>query len=691
MGSDEQADKEVLESPFAGLVLHHKRVDYSDPKWDRHTLTREFCGPVKYYLEAHPWLRERDNQFGPAGERMEHIEIERAILREIPPRQWGGKSKFGKPVYEHFLVLTKLMFPNTDITDTLADAFMFFCACAGNGFKILNLIGGQNMSKTAGACRIAYATMFVNPEYTRWTVSNPFDNVASSGVWGEIEVLWSDLGDAWPGGTHTMLFPKAVSFANMRIEFIPNQPRTAVVELKGIKHTGKGKGAKSRKGRDNEELGVWGEIIDEINEIDNPAFLTRVVNSASQDSYLCITAQNYKDPEDMGGMITEPIGKYGGPRTIDELNVDEDLWWHSVKQGVTLRFDGHNSANILAGRVIYPYLFKQENKERIAEAGEESIIYMSQARSFPVRGASQNQLLSRPKLSASRHTDQFFAQQGMPVLVSFCDPAFGGRDKAVWGYGKFCLCSITDAEGHNLSQELLIIPERFQTIPMVNNAVFNEHWKSRWRALGLNPSDETDGADVSIEDQIALQCLEWNRARGIAPANFGYDFSMRPDIVSSMNKTIGFASVAFNYNQPPVGVPLINFKGKSGKEDDDSKALCRNRNSELGMLAADMFLSKCLRGGENIETAITQLCRTHLLWRNNKYQIEDKAEYKLRWNNVSPDHRDVLIGICGMAALRGFRASLKPGNREAAKTGSAGLIKMLNRFKSKTVAKLPSR
>ena len=73
------------------------------------------------------------------------------------------------------------------------------------------------------------------------------------------------------------------------------------------------------------------------------------------------------------------------------------------------------------------------------------------------------------------------------------------------------------------------------------------------------------------------------------------------------------------------------------------------------MLAADFFLTKQVRGGQFIEPAIVQLSRTLLETQNKKFVAEGKKEYKQRWNGNSPDHRDVLMGLAGMLAKRGFR------------------------------------
>jgi hypothetical protein len=234
--------------------------------------------------------------------------------------------------------------------------------------------------------------------------------------------------------------------------------------------------------------------------------------------------------------------------------------------------------------------------------------------------------------------------------VSFCDPAFGGRDKAKWGCAQFGTATVTDSEGNQQIEELIIFKDFFKALKLVKDAIYNDYWFDRMRAVNINISEFTLGAHVSYEDQIAIQCAELNHANGIKPTNFGYDFSMRPDIVSSMNKVMGFGAHAFNYNLEPEGVFLQNIK-------KNSEDCCKNRNTELAFLAADLFLTKQVRGGSYIETATTQLSRTLYETVNKKYVSEGKREYKARWQQVSPDDRDVLLGISGMAHRKGFRLS----------------------------------
>jgi hypothetical protein len=641
--------------PFKDIPLGHTLIDWSDPTLTRDSITKQLIG-------SDPWLYWDDPEY--AG--VEQLEIERHILFDGGRPNWAGKSKHGKPFYQHMLTLTKLMFPDRDITPSVHDTFAFFCAnIGGNGRKALHLIGSQNAGKSFGSCLLAFVTMFIDPTYTAVFVANPFDKSSESQAWGMIKELWFDLREAHPNTTGQglsdacALFPWAKIYADRYIELIPGLPRAGAIRLQSVKHEGKFRGIKAF-GNDVDR-GVILLVIDEINLVDNHAFISMIDNLASQDAFQAISSQNFKDSEDLGGRVTEPSGMFGGPRTFDDLDIEAHHYWHSSKSSVTLRFDGHLAPNILAGRIIYPKLFKKENMDRLKESGgDQSPAYYSQCRSFPVRGTETNSVLSRAKISASRHLDPYFSLTNIHSAVSFVDPAFGGRDSAVWGCCYFGNGTVTDPDGEQRDQALVVFKDHFHRLKLVKDAFYNDYWLDRMKAAGIDVSTIVESADVSYEDQIAIQTKELNRSHGIPDANTGFDFSMRPDIVSSMAKFIGFAAHAFDYNQKPEGVFLQSIK-------QNSEECCKNRNTELAMLAADFFLTKQVRGGGFIETAITQLSRTLLESVNKKFVAEGKKEYKARWNNASPDHRDVLLGLAGMAVRKGFRANtVGPGKIKSA-------------------------
>lgn len=645
---------DTLPDPYVGFELAYTKFDWSDPKHTADSISKQLIGPK-------PWLYWDLKEYSG----MSPWEIERQILFDARRPNWGGVSKHGKPYYQHMLTMGKLLFPEIDITPTLSDFIQVFCMGVGGGNKkIFNLIGSQNSGKSFGSVFLAFCIMYIDPTRSSVFVASPFDVAADATVWGSVEEMWDQMCEAHPNDTGkgladaSSLFIWGRKLANKQLEFIPGLPKAGTIVLKGVKSTGKFKGSKARNSKETDR-GVMLLIVDEINEVQNPSFLEMVNNLVSQDQFSACTSQNFKDSEDVGGRITEPVGLYGGPSSFEELDIDADQMWHSAKSSITLRYDGHCAVNILAGRTIYPQLFKKSNLELMQrDYGTASPDYFSQVRSFPSSSSETNSVLSRAKISASGHKDTFYTKLKINGKVAFCDPAFGGRDSAVFGWASFGTATVTDNEGHDTQQELLFFEDFFHKIKLVKDALYNEYWFERMRACGIETATFITGSEVSYEDQIAIYCKEKCKAHGV-PANcMGFDSSLRADIVSSMHRMFGFSVSAFDYNQPPEGCFLQNTR-------QQSVDCCKNRTTELAFLAADYFLTKQVRGGHYIDTAIMQLSRTRYETVSRKYVVEGKKEYKQRFGGASPDHRDVLLGIAGMAQRRGFRQNSVVGKSTA--------------------------
>lgn len=603
-------------------------------------------GPVSYWDNSCYGEVVRDGQL--LREAMTPLEIEREILFEAGRDQWGEMGPYGKPYYQHMLTLMALLDETTDITPTIADAAYFFCRSLTEGLKVLNLIGSQNAGKSAGSVRLAFCCLYVDSEYCQVFVANPFDNVAESTIWGEVKEVWSNICQTHPmegDDDKTYLFPKGYVYADKTIVAIPNEPKGARIELRNVKKAGKFKGSKTR-GKETDR-GIILVLIDEINEIDSHAFLSVLPNLQSQDGFFCITSQNFKEPEDLGGRICEPVPRWQGSKaSYKDLQVDEDQFWASEYASVTLRFDGARSANIQSQRIIYGYLFKQSDWDRLAERGMESSDFYSQARSFPVQGSESDSVLPRSVISTSRHDDRFYTRSGNWIRVSFCDPAFGGGDQALWGFASFGWAQVPNSNGIPQRMMVFEIEDYFTKLRLTKDAQYNQHWIERLQRIGRDTSTIVVGGDVSPDDQIAIQCAELNHRYGIAPDHFGFDFSMRAGIVTSMIRFVGNCE-AFEYNRPPEGFHMEKFKAISTE-------VCVDRVSELAFLTADLYESGRLRGGDKIETAAMQLSRTKYKNVNRKKKCENKLDYKSRWSGQSPDHRDTLLGLRGMADKRGW-------------------------------------
>lgn len=663
--------------PYENFELAVNWFDWSDPSHTADSITKKLLG-------KDPWQRWDLPEY----RGMEPWEIERKILFDARRPNWGSVSKHEVHYWQHMLTLGKLLFPEVDITPTLADFIRVYCIGVGGGQKkIFNLIGSQNSGKSFGSVFLAFIIMVIDPERSAVFVASPFDNAADATVWGSVEEMWDQLCTTYPNDTGKgysdacSLFPWGKKYANKQLEFIPGLPKAGTIVLKGVKSTGKFKGSKARHAKETDR-GVMLLIVDEINEVQSMSFLEMINNLVSQDQFSACTSQNFKDVEDVGGRITEPVGIFGGPTSFESLDLEEDQLWHSARSSVTLRYDGHKAVNILAKRTIYPQLFKQENLSLMErDYGVASPDYFSQVRSFPSTSSEANSVLSRSKISASRHKEADFVKLRIHGKVAFCDPAFGGRDLAVFGWCSSGSAKVEDNEGSTSIQELMFFDDFFHTIKLVKDAIYNDWWFTRMRSCDIDISGFVEGSEVSYEDQIAIRCRELCKEHGIPSNCMGFDSSLRPDIVSSMTRMFGFSVAAFDYNQPPEGCYLQNIKQKS--ED-----CCKNRTTELAMLAADYFLTKQIRGGHYIQTAVTQLSRTRYATINRKYVVEGKKEYKQRYGGVSPDHRDVLMGLAGMAQRRGFRQAVVTGGSKSLNKSAWDQLNKLNVGKSRVAKRL---
>ena len=672
-------EAELKESPFKDFKLHDTLFDWSDESIDANFITRSLMGSVSYWNNPE-FGRLHDDEGKVIREALEPYEIEKEILFEAGREAWGFTSIYGKPYYMHFLTLMGLLDDQTDITPSIADCVQIFCMSFTYGIKVINLIGSQNAGKSAGSVRICFCCFYIDPEYTSIYVANPFNNTADSTVWGDVLEMWSNICRTHPHPDKedaTYLFPRGFVYRDKLITAVPNIAKAGFIKLQDPKKESKFKGGKTAKGEDATR-GLILHVIDEVNEIGDFAYLNVLPNLSSQ-NFVCLTSQNFKSEDDLGGMLCQPIVRYSGDKqSYADLEVDEDYLWSSDYRSMTLRFDGKRAVNLLAKRVIYSYLFKQEDWDRLAESGMQSDTFFSQARSFPVRGEDTDKILTKSKLSGSQYRDSWFTLTGHHTKVSFCDPSFGGRDKALWGFASFGPAMVKDPQGNSREEKLFVISNHFVKLKFVKDAIYNEYWVDRMVSSGIPIQGITMGSEVSVDDQIAIQCAELNYRYGVSGNHFGYDFSMRPNVVTAMNKFVGFNSKAFDYNILPEGYYMESYK-------QDTSDFCKDRITELCYLTADLFNTRQFRGGDFCKEAIVQLCRTAVTTVNKKKKAMNKREYKKDWRGISPDDRDTILGLVGMAATCGMTSKTTRFDTPA---NLSNELKVMQRFRAKSAIRI---
>lgn len=606
-------------------------------------------------------------------EGMSNIDIEIKIIHDQGRVNYGEVTPYGRPTYIHALTLMKLIFPDTDITPVLADITQLSMAMFSTGRKYLHLLGSQDAGKSSTAARLIFIYMLVDPDRTFATVASPFLNTSETIIWGDIVELYDQLVEAHPlpppNDKHApTMFPDAFIEKGNRIRFTKKaKGKTGWCAIRNLKKQGvmigvKGVGSDPRSG-----VGFF--VFDEINKAENTGFQKDLANISAQDFFQMQSTQNPLDEMDAGGMMAEPkVWKGWGHQSYDEVREHSPVLWPTVKSGLAYRLNGLDSVNIRIGRIVYPYQFSEKKRQKlIDDYGEDSPEYYSQCLAMFPGGDVDTRLLSQSRVAASKHEDEFFTMKEVKGKVEFCDPAHTGQgDKACLGTAEFGDGIVTNTDGSQHEMPLFVVRKPMEHIKFINNFVWEESFDvesrimQRMGEVGVNINDITVGAPITYEQQIALRMIERAREEGIPLRNIGYDFSMRPEMVSAVDLIIGREPVPFNYNVKAIGYDLHATKENTAERCPQP----HGRVFELGHLTADLFNSKQLRGGQHIRVAIIQTCQTRILNDKPHKPFEKKPDFKARNENRSPDERDTLFGKVGMAFMRGFRVVAANNNRD---------------------------
>ena len=316
------------------------------------------------------------------------LEIELKILRIVDQYEWHRAKPYGKPMWEHLCCLMKLLNPTkTDILTGLYDTAQAFCILMGTNGFVLNQLGARSMSKTGGDVRFMNALMTIKPEKSMMFVGCPYDNVADTGAWGDYQDIASDMVD-----NHPWLFPDYKDYKTKVIQYGKYPGKFGKAIARTPSDVSKYKGTKGHQSGD-------GFIIifnEEINEHPRSGYFQIEENLTSNRQFFFFNAWNWRTNEDLGAMVSRPDEERSGMREHSDIDIDNDDAYDCIGEGITLRFDGLKSVNMLAGKTLTNYTFFNETdlaylKKRY---GEEHPTFKSQARAYPDGKSSANTVLN---------------------------------------------------------------------------------------------------------------------------------------------------------------------------------------------------------------------------------------------------------------------------------------------------------
>lgn len=598
-----------------------------------------------------------------AGKKLSGVDIERSVLRSWKP-EWSRdpsscpynypeKIEFGDgldPVVvqgwtQHMLRYQRYNFPTISVDPWFVQKWQIFEKVRldgqriGGTRKIINFIGSKNSAKSNFFSMFALLMVSVDPLFTRAFISGPYKSAADATIWGRVGTRFNQMKRAEPElWTKEKVIEKK---SDQRFVFDATGTEAGYIELVTLDKVGKLQGTKSL----DPDRGWLILICDEIAEFPSKALMDALDNMSGNNNFICFTGCNFKNIEGLDGDMCRPEGK-----EYSELDIDDDIEWPSAYLSWTMRFDGHRSPNVLAKRTIYPYLLREEDRRDMEKIhGSNGPKYLEQIRSFPNSSMSDYYVITRQKIrSAGGYDDFVWEEDGRNTNIGFCDPGFGGDPCRIgvftFGRGRF-----QDIDGNWHGINIITPIQQIQTIGLDLAQKADEEWLQRLGSLTSRDMFIKHGAEVSLEQQIAVHCGEFMSQHGIERSHFGYDGSMRASIVHEMTAILGSQ------------IHSVDFGGKAtdrqvlaGNREALANELYYNFVTELYFFFANVVQAGQFRGGDMIPAAIAQICRRPWFTTGAKKQIQPKHDYKKDNQGRSPDDADVTVGAFEIARRSGF-------------------------------------
>jgi hypothetical protein len=348
-------------------------------------------------------------------------------------------------------------------------------------------------------------------------------------------------------------------------------------------------------------------IADEMPELSSTIYDAALANLDMNPYFQLIGIGNPNSRFDAFGVFSKPKGGWGS------VSTDADEWETSV--GKCIRFDAEKSPNILAGKVIYPYLIDEEKlAKKKGELGENSLLYWRMFRGFWCPTGSDAGLYSEADITQSGADSSEVRWMGATTRVAFLDTSFtSGGDEAVAYLGTYG----TDVYGTDI---LLYDPE-----PQV---------------LADDVSD-----DASFGFQIAKKFRDLCHQHGISVKHAGLDVTGGgtpfADILASVWGD-GFHRCLFSGS--------ATDRSASASDTRPCSEVFTNKVSELWGIGVQFVRTGQIRGVTK-DLAQEMTARLYTTEGKGRISVEPKRKMKARFGR-SPDRADAAFGLLDLCRER---------------------------------------
>lgn len=548
------------------------------------------------------------------------------LLIELRCIQYGGVwtspsgAVCGAGMFEHYMNARKLIWPQRyrhRWTDLAYKTFL--------DNQITIMMGCASSGKSGSMAELALITYWASPDNTAVLVSSTTREKLEAAIYGEIKMLWleGNLRYKWLAG-HPIEYKQCITTDNKDEVEVRDFRRGIVCKAVYVGNNYTGIGALA--GLKQHNL-LW--CCDEV-QFMAPTLLDAVPNLRSNINFKMIGSGNPDhNPESQLGIAAEPLEGWAS-REDSEKTV---VWPIRLSGGVCINFIGTDSPNFVKDdgtpqeTDIYPRLIGHAFEKTLRkDYGKDSPKYESQIKGRMKMSLAKSRVITRQICRDHGAHDKALWKGTARTKIHACDPAYGGGDRCISGWGEF-------GESIDGKQILRVVPPR---------------------VIRINLKDPR-----SPEDQIAESIKRELEDHEIPTTHSGYDSFGKGTIGAAFAKVFGSACpTPIDAGQRPTKRPV---RADLFVVDDITKERRLKRcDEEYGKFITEMWFAvrNIIDAGqmrELPEDVMTEGCwREYMMTSGNKIDVEPKPDMKER-TGKSPDLFDWIALLVEMARKHGFK------------------------------------
>ncbi len=484
-------------------------------------------------------------------------------------------------------------------------------------WKYLSISGCASSGKSDWMAIYAIICWLAAPMMTKVLVTSTSLKEAQGRVWGSIESYWNAAQHHCGGLLPGKLVP---SIGRLRLEDPTGEYKSS--DKVGIELIA----GEKRKEKDaiSKLIGVKQIYLillaDELADL-SPALITAAksnLDNRANPNFQLIGASNPNSIYDPHGDISRPKGGW------KSVNPEMESW--ETELGFHIRFDAEKSPNILAGKIIYPWLPTAEFLEqKRKQLGPDSNEYWRMWKAYWSPHGSHETVISEADLIKFNCEENRVQWKGSPADIAFCDPAYtSGGDRS---------CACAAKLGETVEGKMVLLYTGYEFL-----------------------HEDASRTNQPRNFQIAEKFKKFCDDRKIAPDRAALDESGAGGPFADILQMLWSKQIT-----------RINFGGKASEDhvsaQDKTRCCDRyfNRVTQIWAGAREYIRCEQVRGVDP-DMGVEMTSRRMKSMKGAiglKVQVEPKADMRAR-TDKSPDIADAALGLLFFARTKfKFKAAAK--------------------------------